>query len=172
MTRFIIANVLSFLGAIFLCLSCLVKTKRGVATCQLIQCGMLAFAQIAFGKGGGAVTMSAAFVRNFLIATGHYTTFMMIIIATFTLGFGITLNSFGVIGLLPVFVGVFYTVAARFSTGVVGLKYALSLLLCVWVIYSVLIFDLFGALSNFLALTLNIITLAKMKKAKKKSPVQ
>ena len=171
MTRFILANALSLVGSLFLCLSCIMKTKRTVATCQLIQCGMLTFAQIAFGKGSGAITMGAAFLRNLLIAIGHYSTISMIIIAAFTLIFGIAFNGFGLIGLLPVGVGIFYTVATRFARGVFRMKCALMVLLSVWVIYSVLIFDLFGAISNLIALTLNLLTLRKMKKQKEKSPM-
>ena len=171
MTRLALANTISFLGALFLCLSCLARTKRRVAACQLIQCGMLTFAQIAFGKGAGAVTMGAAFIRNLLIAIGHYSTIAMIIIAGLTLLFGVAFNSFGLIGLLPVGVGIFYTISTRLAKDVVGVKYALLVLLSVWVIYSVLIKDLFGVISNLLALILNIITLCKMKKTKNKSPM-
>ena len=171
MTRLVLANAFSFTGALFLCLSCLAKTKKRVATCQLIQCAFLTCAQIAFGKPSGAISMSAAFARNLLIALGRYSTPSMVAIASFTLIFGISLNVAGIIGLLPVGAGSFYTIATRFAKGVVGMKLALMVLLSVWIIYSVLIFDVFGALSNLLALTLNVITLTKIIRKKKQSPM-
>lgn len=172
MSRLLVANIISFVGALFLCLSCIAKTKRRVATYQFIQCGLLVFAQLAFGKGSGAVSMGAAFVRNVCIATGHYGIIPMILIASFTLIFGLRFNTYGFIGLMPVAVGIFYTVALYFSKGIKGTKIALSVLLLVWVIYSLLILDFFGVVSNALALTLNLLTLKNMTKEKIKRPLQ
>lgn len=172
MSRLFIANMISFIGSLFLCFSCIAKTKRRVATYQFIQCGLLVFAQMAFGKGGGAVSMGAAFVRNICIATGHYGIIPMILIASLTLLLGLRFNTAGIIGLLPVAVGIFYTVSLYFAKGIKGTKIALSVLLSVWVIYSLLILDFFGIISNLLALILNLITLKNIINEKTKKPLQ
>ena len=166
MNSLILGNAISFIAAVFLCLSCVAKTKRSVAALQLTQCLFNVIAQIAFGKGSGAVSMSAAATRNLLIATGHYGVIAMIIISLFTLVLGLYFNTAGLIGLMPVSVGIFYTVSLYFVKDVRTLKCSLAVLLFVWIVYSALIFDVFGTISNTLAQILNLITLSRLKKEK------
>ena len=167
MNRLLIGNIISLFGSFFLCASCVAKTKRRVVICQLFQCIILTAAQIVFGKGSGAVSMSMAGVRNLIIASGHYNIFVMLLIASVTLIFGLYFNTAGYIGLVPIFVGVFYTAALYFTKNVRTLKLALAVLLLAWIIYSALIYDIFGFLSNSVAGVLNIMTLVRMLKNEK-----
>lgn len=162
--QLILGNAISFFGAIFLCASCVVKTKRRLVILQLLQCIILTVAQIVFGKGSGAVSMSAAGIRNLIIASGHYNAAVMALVVAFTLAFGLYFNTAGYLGLLPIGAGVFYSAALYFAKDIYRLKIALALLLLTWTIYSALIFDVFGTISNALAGVLNVITLVKMKK--------
>jgi len=161
----ILGNAISFLGAIFLCASCVAKTKRRLVILQFFQCVILTTAQIVFGKGSGAVSMSAAGVRNLIIASGHYNAFIMILVVLFTLIFGLYFNTAGYLGLLPIGAGVFYSAALYFAKDVRTLKMALSVLLFTWIVYSALIFDIFGTISNTAAQILNLITLQKTRKS-------
>ena len=103
MNRLLIGNIISLVGSFFLCASCVAKTKRRVVACQLFQCIILTVAQIVFGKGSGAVSMSMAGVRNLIIASGHYNIFVMLLIALITFAFGLYFNTAGFIGLIPIF---------------------------------------------------------------------
>ncbi len=160
----VLGNAISFFGALFLCASCVAKTKRRLVVLQFFQCLFFTAAQIAFGKGSGAVSMSAAGIRNLIIASGHYNAVVMIIVVLFTLFFGLRFNTAGYLGLLPIGIGVFYSAALYFTKDVRALKIALSLLLAVWIVYSALIFDIFGTVSNTVAEILNVATLAKIRK--------
>ena len=163
MSNIIIGNLLSLLGAIFLSASCIAKTKKGVVILQLFQCAFMAAAQIVFGKGAGAVSMAVAGVRNILIFFDKFGLFFAVLLSLVTLILGLALNSGGVIGLIPTAVGVIYTAALYAIKDVYRLKIALCILLYGWIVYSGLIFDIFGMISNALAQVLNIITLKKMK---------
>ena len=158
----LLGNLISLVGSVFLCASCVAKTKRRVVLLQLCQCAVLTVAQIVFGKGAGAVSMSMAGVRNLIIASGHYNFVVMLVIFALTLGLGLHFNTAGYLGLIPVGVGLMYTVALYFARSVRVLKIWLSVLLFCWIIYSAMIFDLFGTISNTAAEVLNIVTLSKM----------
>ena len=169
MDRLVLGNAISLVGSLFLFFSCVAKTKRAIAVYQLLQCVVLTIAQIVFDKGGGAVSMAAAGVRNLLIASGHYGFTSMLIIAGLTLFFGIYLNGAGLVGLMPVGAGVFYTISLYKARDAVAVKLALSALLWVWIVYSALIGDIFGTISNAVAQALNLITLTKLRKERKRS---
>ena len=162
MSNWVLGNILSLVGAIFLSSSCIVKTKRGVVILQLFQCMFMAAAQIVFGKGAGAVSMLVAGVRNVLIFFDKFGGFMAVVLSLITLALGLYLNSGGLIGLIPTLVGVVYTIALYIIKDVRRLKVALCILLYGWIVYSGLIFDIFGMISNTLAQVLNVITLKKM----------
>ncbi len=162
----ILGNAISFFGALFLCASCVAKTKRRVVLLQFFQCMILTAAQIAFGKGSGAVSMSAAGIRNLIIAAGHYNALVMAAVVIFTLAFGLYFNTAGYLGLLPIGAGVFYSAALYFTKDVRALKIALGILIFTWIVYSALIFDIFGTISNTAAEILNVTTLVKMERKK------
>lgn len=124
----------------------------------------MAAAQIVFGKGAGAVSMGVAGVRNLLIFFDKFGSFFAIMLTLVTLVLGLYLNSGGVVGLIPTGVGVLYTVALYAIKDVYRLKIALCILLYAWIVYSGLIFDIFGMISNTLAEVLNIITMKRMRK--------
>ena len=167
MDRLVLGNVISLVGSLFLLLSCTAKTKKTIAIYQLLQCLVLTVSQIVFGKGGGAVSMAAAGLRNLLIASGHYGLIPMLILSGLTLVLGIYLNTSGIIGLMPVGIGVFYTVSLYKARDAVAVKLALSVLLFVWIVYSALIGDIFGTFSNITAQVLNLITLFKLRRQRK-----
>lgn len=167
MDRLVLGNIISLVGSLFLFFSCIAKTKKRIALFQLLQCIVLTVSQIVFNKGGGAVSMAAAGLRNLLIASGHYGLIPMLILAALTLILGIYLNTSGLIGLMPVGIGVFYTVSLYRAKDAIAVKIALSVLLFVWIVYSALIGDIFGTISNTAAQILNIITLFKLKRQRK-----
>ena len=167
MDRLVLGNIISLVGSLFLFFSCIAKTKKTIAVYQLLQCVVLMISQIVFNKGGGAVSMAAAGVRNLLIASGHYGLLSMLILAALTLIFGIYLNGAGLIGLMPVGAGVFYTVSLYRAKDAIAVKLALSALLWVWIVYSALIGDIFGTLSNTVAQALNLTTLYKLRRQRK-----
>jgi len=163
-SNILFGNMLSLVGAIFLSSSCIAKTKKGVVILQLFQCIFMATAQIVFGKGAGAVSMSVAGIRNILIYFDRFGAFMTVLLSAITLALGIYLNSGGIIGLIPTAVGVLYTFGLYAVKDVYRVKIVLCVLLYGWIVYSALIFDVFGMLSNMLAQVLNVITLKKMRK--------
>ncbi len=161
MENIILGNIISFIGSIFLFASCLAKTRRRVHFFQLIQCTVLAVAQLVFGSGAGVVSMAVAAIRNLLICFGIYGFLPMIVLVSFTVVFGTALNTSGLIGFLPVAAGVFYSIVSYSAKSIRMLKSGLAVLLFIWVIYSALILDVFGMLSNTSALVLDLVAIYK-----------
>ena len=164
MNSILLGNIISLIGSFFLCASCMAKTKRRVMFFQFFQCLILTVSQIAFGKGSGAVSMSMAGIRNLIIYFGHYNLFVMIFVAMFTLFFGLYFNTAKYIGLVPIAAGVFYSISLYFAKNVRTLKISLAILLFAWIVYSALIFDIFGMISNSIAAILNLATMIKIRK--------
>jgi len=160
--RIIVGNIISFCASFFLVGSCLTCKRKRVHLFQFFQGATLAVSQLAFGKGGGAVSMSVAAVRNLLICFGAYSRWAMIILASVTLLLGSGLNSSGIVGFMPVLAGTFYSVVSYRAKSILTLKLGLSLLLLVWTVYSAIILDVFGAITNGTGLLLNIVTLGRM----------
>ena len=52
----IIGNGISFVAAIFMVASCVVKRKRTIFLCQFLECALLAVASVFFGALAGAMT--------------------------------------------------------------------------------------------------------------------
>ena len=112
--------------------------------------------------------MAVAGVRNLLIFFNSFGIVWAILLSALTLFLGLYLNTGGIVGLIPTFVGVIYTVSLYAVKDVRRVKIALCVLLFGWIVYSGLIFDIFGMISNTLAEILNVITLKKMSREREK----
>ncbi|MBQ8720468.1 MAG: YgjV family protein [Clostridia bacterium] len=168
MNNIVLGNIISFIGAIFLFGSCIVKTKKRVHFFQLLQCAVFTVSQLVFGRGAGAVSMSVAGVRNLLICFDLYGRAAMLILVSVTAFLGFYFNSAGIVGLLPVAAGIFYSVVSYSAKSIRTLKAGLAVLLLVWTVYSALIFDIFGMISNATALVLNLVTFHRIIKNKER----
>lgn len=161
MKRLIFANALSLVGAVFLWLSCTTKNKGRVHFYQMLQCSVLVVSQLVFGRPSGAVAMGVACVRNGLKYLGIYNAPFTSVLLILTLALGVYFNTGGVLGLVPVLAGSFFTVAVYRARSLRTLKISMIVLLSSWVIYSALIYDFVGLVSNGVALVLNLLTIRR-----------
>ena len=159
MTRIVIANAVSLCAAIFMCLSGLSKSRSRIFFFQFLECVALIVSQLIFIKVAGAISMGVGAVRNYL-ASKNKLTFPLMLVFFIAIGaLGIALNTGGAIGLIPVFASLIFTLTSFYLKGVVATRIAVIFNLTLWVVYSVLIFDLVSAACNFIALTINVFML-------------
>ena len=104
----IIGNGISFVAAIFMVASCVVKRKRTIFLCQFLECALLAVASVFFGALAGMTT---------LVANDRYTKPMMTVFLILTIVAGVLANTRGLVGLLPVFATVEYTICCHYIVG-------------------------------------------------------
>ena len=113
----IIGNGISFVAAIFMVASCVVKRKRTIFLCPFLECALLTVASVFFGALAGMTTLVLSAIRNLLVANDRYTKSMMIVFLILTIVAGILANTRGLVGLLPVFTTVEYTICCHYIVG-------------------------------------------------------
>lgn len=150
----IIGNGISFVAAIFMVASCVVKRKRTIFLCQFLECALLAVASVFFGSLAGMATLVLSAIRNLLVANDRYTKPMMTVFLILTIVAGVLANTRGLVGLLPVFATVEYTICCHYIVGEKATKCSIFVNVLLWVIYSFLICDLSTAVSDTIVLLL------------------
>ena len=107
--KIIIGNIISFVAAVLLGLSCWCKNPKRVFIYQFIENLFLSLSSIVFGSYSAAVSTLLSTVKSFIIVKGRYTkkTMIFFVISIAVLGF--LTNTKGLIGLLPVIATVQFT---------------------------------------------------------------
>ncbi len=170
MDRVIIGNVISFVAAFFLCMSGIAKSKSGIYFFQYLECVCLIISQLVFLQVAGAVSMLFGAVRNYLASKDKYSLRFMVLIFFAIGALGFILNTGGAIGLIPVFASLFVTVTACLVKSFPLVRITVIINLAMWVVYSILILDVVTAVTNFVALIINTVTLILYKRKHEVSP--
>ena len=175
LSKIIIGNVLSFVGAIFLSVSCVLKKREYIYLFQSIECMFLVAAQIFFGQLGAAAVLILSTIRNAMLAFGAYSSRSLAILFSLTLIFGLAFNTGGAVGLIPLIASLAYTVTSYYAKSFSKIKLSLLFNLFIWCVYSYIIFDFAGLAVNFVSFVLNAVSFVKFKsgsdlKRKKDAP--
>ena len=139
--RIIGANIISSIGAVFLCLATLEKDVKKIYLFQAFECLALFLSQAILGQIAGALSMLFGIARNLLIVKNKYSMPYALTFFALTALFGIKFNTGGTVGLIPVIAALIYILTSKIARNVVFVKFALLLNLVLWVIYSFLIKD-------------------------------
>lgn len=157
--RILIGNCFSFAASVFMSLGAFTDKRRSMFIFQLLDCLLLAIAQLIFGVPSGAVALFLGVFRNLCILLGGYNLFAMIAFSCATLMLGLAANSSGLLGAIPIGATLLLTVGMYYARGVTATKTVIFLNLILWSVYSFLIFDFATGISNSVSAIICAITL-------------
>ncbi len=168
-TNLIIANCISFVCAIFTCLSCWTKDRARTYYYQVAQCLVYAVASYFFNSYAGIVTLIVCAARNFLLAKDIYGKKICVSLAVLMLVLGVVCNNSGPVGYIIIAANVIYTLGAFFAKSELVIKLNIMLDLLLWIIYDVFMKDIPSLVADSVAVIVAIVSLfvhARQKKNK------
>lgn len=157
----LIGNALSFLAAMFLFLSSILKRKDKIFIFQFFECATLAVASFFFGAYAGISTLLLSAVRNVLIAKNKFGKTLMYVFLLLTLILGIITNNRGAVGLMPVIATIQITVCGCVFEGIIETKISIAVNTVIWVVYSFIIRDYSTGIIDSIVLAAAIVSTVK-----------
>lgn len=161
MPNLLIANCISFVSAIFTCLSCYFKDRKRIYYCLVGQCAALAIANIFFESYAGIVTLILCTLRNFLLAIDKYNKYTCIALAAGMLVIGAALNNMGGVGWLVIAANTIYTLGAYFARNEITIKLNIIVDLVLWIIYEIIIIDIPSLIADSVAIVIAVVTMVR-----------
>ncbi len=163
MENLIIGNIISFIAAISLAISCVVKERNTVFFLQFLNCAILAVSSYFFSSYAAITTLVICCIRNIFIIKDRFTLPAMLFVIISVVIFGLLANNCGIIGLLPVFATVEYTLCSYFIKDIKKTRISILINESIWVIYSLLIMDISTTATDIFVITVDIISIVKHK---------
>ena len=157
--RFLFANALSLVAALFMCLAAVAGRRRLVYFYQSADCVFLLLAQLIFGYPSSALMLGLGAVRNLLVSRSRYSFRLMTVFLILTVALSAASGGIFSLSVLPLFATVLMTLAPIYAVGILSTKLFLMTTQLIWVIYSVLIFDIATAVSNSVAALLALASI-------------
>lgn len=157
----LIGNIISLIAAVFLAVSCTVKTRNKVFIMQFMNCALLAVASYFFGSYAAITTLVLCCIRNIFILKDKFTKPVMAVIITLVFIFGFMANNRGIVGLMPVFATVEYTLCCHFIRDVKKTRISVLFNESIWLIYSFLVRDYSTAMTDIAVITVDIFAIIK-----------
>ena len=156
----VIANIISFVGAVIMVVSGLLKTKRNILIAQNIQFAIQAVGNILLGGYSGAAINLISIVRNVFCVFVPFTWLWKVVFIALQAGLTIWVNGLALIGLLPLLAACLFTVFLDTKNDVL-LKSVLTAAQVLWAIYdfsiqnyAFFVFDILTILSNLIGIFL------------------
>ncbi|MDD5945731.1 MAG: YgjV family protein [Clostridia bacterium] len=165
MSNILIGNIISFAAAIFLAVSCVVKSRKQIFILQFMNCAVLAVASYFFGSYAAITTLALCCIRNIFIMKDKFSVPIMTVILILVIACGVLTNNRGLIGLLPVIATVEYTICCHYITDVGKTRISILVNEAIWIIYSFLVLDFSTAITDIIVVTVDIVSIAKGAKA-------
>lgn len=132
----IIGNLLSFIGMVFLGISCLKNKKEEIIFFQIFDCVFEALANIVLGGFSGAAVMLTSAFRNVLVYSGKITNALIFFIMAAMVVLGLSFNNHGWIGTFPVIANLEYTAFLCYGgCSPLKIKIALAVNVFIWAVY-------------------------------------
>mgnify|MGYP003232731619 CR=1 FL=1 len=158
----LIANIISFVGAVIMVVSGLLKTKRTILIAQNIQFAIQAVGNILLGGYSGAAINLISIVRNVFCVFVPFTWVWKLVFIAVQAGLTIWVNGIAVIGLLPLAAACIFTIFLDTKNNVL-LKSVLTAAQVLWAIYDIsiknyafFVFDILTIVSNLVAIFLMV----------------
>lgn len=156
----LIANIISFVGAVIMVVSGLLKTKRNILIAQNIQFAIQAVGNILLGGYSGAAINLISIVRNVFCVFVPFTWVWKIVFIALQAGLTIWVNGVALIGLLPLVAACLFTVFLDTKNDIL-LKAVLTVAQVLWAVYdfsiqnyAFFVFDILTILSNLVGIFL------------------
>lgn len=161
---FIIGEIFSLLAAICLCASTFCKKKRKMVTWQVMDSILNALANLFLLSYSGFITNIFTAIRNILEAKKIKSKFITIIFCIILIILGFKFNNRGVIGLLPIFASIEYTIFMFKSKTSQALRIGLIINLIPWSIYDMYIRSYPIFITDLIIISFSIFNINKYKK--------
>ena len=158
----ILGNITSFISCLFDSYSATKNNKKEMLIIQVFSVGVYAISNTLLKAYSAVVQNIFAIVRNLLAAKGINNRIVEYIIILGCLFFGVYFNNLGLLGLLPVFANVEYSICLFvLKDRLIGLK--LSFLICniCFLILNFCISNYVGFVSNSITVITTIVELLK-----------
>lgn len=159
MSNLIIGNIISFISAVFLGISCYAKDRRKIFTYQLINCATYAIASYFFGTYAAITTLTLCCIRSILIMKDRYTATATYILAIAVVVLGLISNNRGIVGLLPIIASLEYNLCCYYITDPNLTRYSIMVNEFIWVIYALIIKDFSTGISDTIIIIVDIIAI-------------
>lgn len=148
----LIANLISFIAAIFTTKSSLAKDTWHIYFYQVLQCIFLSIASVFFNSYAGIITLAVCALRNYLLAVDKFNHKWFIATLLLLLIPGILINNRGYIGYIVIAANLIYTVGTYFCKKELTIKINIAVDLLMWIIYEFLILDIPSLVADSIAL--------------------
>ena len=160
----IVGNCCSFLAACFTLASAWSRDRKRIYLYQAAQCLILAAANVFFASVSGTTTLVLCALRNCLIAYNRFTPRRCVVFVAAVTLLGLSANSRGFVGLLPVVTTAVYTVGCLRAQSERAIKLNLILNLVLWAVYDIIILDLVSFAVDTVSAAAATISLLKNRK--------
>lgn len=164
MPRLLIGNLLSFCSGVMLLVGSLTRQKKTVYLFQFLENVFLICSQFVFVQYTGVVSLLLSCARSLLVVREKYTFPCMLFFSTVTAVLGLSVNSGGAVGLLPVIAAVQFAVCAYYARTIVPTKITVLVNIAIWIVYAILILDISSAVFNSVAFLLTGYSLFSVRK--------
>lgn len=161
MNYIVIGNIISFIAAVFLAVSCVVKDRKQIFILQFLNCAVLAVASYFFGSYAAISTLALCCLRNIFIMRDKYTFPVMAVMVILVIAAGLLTNNRGVVGLLPVIATMEYTICCHFITDVGKTRVSILVNELIWIVYSFLVMDFSTAITDVIVIIVDIAAISK-----------
>lgn len=148
----LIANIISFIGAVIMVSIGFMKKKEHVLTAQCVQFGVLGTSNLLLGGVTGFISNIISIARNVVCNHLHFGLAWKLVFIALQLALSIPFNTNGLLGLLPVVASVVFTWFLD-TDNAVFLKGIIIITCFMWVIYDF-------ALQNYVAFAFDILNIA------------
>lgn len=136
----ILALFFSGLGALFLFLSSISKTKKETFVCQILDTMFNTMANLLLKGYSGMITNLISLIRNILVFKNYINKWTQTILIILLFVIGSISNNHGLIGYFPIIASIEYTlIACRAESTIKSIKISLLINVILWGIYNFVI---------------------------------
>ncbi len=150
-SNILIGNIISCVAALCLITSSIIKDKKSIYILQIMECLILSVAYIFFKAYSGMASLFICAVRNYFVVKDKYDKKSMYIFVIIILTLGIITNNRGLIGYIPVFASIQYSICQRYCKKIIPIKLMIFVNVTLWTIYAFIVRDYPTALFNGIA---------------------
>lgn len=163
MNKLLIANILSFITALFTIASAYTKDPHRTYWYQMVQCIIYSFACYFFGVYASIILMLFNATRNGLVAAEKFNKYWCFGLAATAMVLGLLINGGSIAGYVSIFTTVYYTISSYYLKSPVAVKVNVVIDLCLWIIYDIMIIDISSGVVDVIGVIMACITIWRLK---------
>ena len=164
-SRYLIANILSGICAVFTVYASWVPDKKVSYLVQVAQCLTYAVASVFFGMYATVATMILCAVRNGLNAYERFSLKLCIPFCIAIAVLSVAFNNSGLLGLIPCIATIIYSLGCCLFSSLLSTKINIFVDLFLWTVYDVLIKDIPSTLVDAAGAAVALIAFFRIRRA-------